>query len=89
MPLPNPCLDICKYKIRGGYCIACAMTKPEKRQYDGIRDSAAQQGFVDDLMIRQSELGSAKTWPMEYARKCARRGVEPPFQLSESQNPSR
>jgi len=83
MSYPNPCLDICKYKIRGGYCIACGMTKPEKRQYDGTRESDAQKDFIEDLMSRQGEIGSARTWAMEYARKCERRGVEPPFKLSE------
>lgn len=81
--LPSPCLDICKYKIRGGYCIACAMTKPQKRLFDRIRDEASQRAFIEDLMVQQQRVKSARTWPMEYAGKCARHGVEPPFTLSE------
>ncbi|MCR9089401.1 MAG: DUF1289 domain-containing protein [Rhodobacteraceae bacterium] len=81
--LPSPCLDICKHKIRGGYCIACGMTKQQKRLYDGIRDEASQRAFIEDLMAQQQRVKSAKTWPMEYAGKCARQGVNPPFTLSD------
>lgn len=81
--LPSPCLDICKYKLRGGYCIACAMTKGQKRLYDGLRDEAAQRAFIEDLMTQQTRVKSARTWGMEYAGKCARHGMEPPFTLSD------
>jgi len=79
--LPSPCLDICKYKLRGGHCIACSMTKAQKRAYDGLRDAAAQRAFIDDLMAQQAAVGSARTWPAEYARKCHRHGTPPPFTI--------
>ena len=82
--LPSPCLDICKYKIRGGHCIACSMTKAQKREFESLTDEAAQRDFIEMLLAQQAEVRSARTWPLEYANKCARKGVEPPFALSAS-----
>lgn len=80
--LPSPCLDICKYKLRG-HCIACGMTKMQKRHYDGLRDMQAQRDFLTELLAQQARVGSARTWPSEYARKCERHGIVPPVTLSE------
>lgn len=77
--LPSPCLDVCKYKLRG-HCIACAMTKMEKARFDALGPDG-QAAFVRDLIDRQKTIGSARTWPQEYARKCERAGVAPPYDL--------
>jgi len=53
----------------------------DQRAYDGLRDAAAQRAFIDDLMAQQATVGSARTWPAEYARKCHRHGTPPPFTI--------
>lgn len=80
---PSPCLDVCKYKIRGGYCIACGMTKPQKHLFEGMFTEDAQRVFLEDLLAQQARVGSAKTWSMEYAAKCRRQGVQSPFETSD------
>lgn len=83
MRYPSPCLDICKYKIRGGHCIACSMTKMQKARFDALRDAEAQARFIEELLAQQAEVKSARTWPQEYAVKCERHGVAPPYTLQE------
>ncbi|MEM1363267.1 MAG: DUF1289 domain-containing protein [Pseudomonadota bacterium] len=80
---PSPCLDVCKYKIRGVYCIACGMTKPQKRLFEGMFSEDAQRAFLEELKQQQARVGSAKTWSMEYAAMCKRQGVQSPFETSE------
>lgn len=77
MSYPSPCLDVCKFKRRG-HCIACGMNKVQKRSYEGLRDPAAQEAFIATLMEQQVEVGSSRTWPADFARKCERHGVVPP-----------
>ncbi len=80
MSYPSPCLDVCKFKLKG-YCIACGMTKMQKRQFEGLRDPQAQRAFMTDLMAQQARIGSARTWPAEYARLCERHGMAPPDEV--------
>ena len=34
--IPSPCVDVCKYKLRG-HCIGCGMTKKQKRSFKKLR----------------------------------------------------
>ncbi|MEM8556039.1 MAG: DUF1289 domain-containing protein [Pseudomonadota bacterium] len=79
--LPSPCLDICKFKLRG-HCIACGMTRSQKQMFKSIMGHDAQMNFIKELMEQQARVGSARTWPMEYVRQCEKRGIEPPFDLA-------
>lgn len=76
--LPSPCIDVCKYKIKGGFCIACGMTKPQKSKVKkmGKKDRVK---FVESLVPQQREVGSATTWQGVYLKKCRKKGVKPPF----------
>jgi predicted Fe-S protein YdhL (DUF1289 family) len=78
--LPSPCLDVCKYKLRGGRCIACAMTEMQKARFE-ILDDAGRRAFIAELLEQQAQAGSAVTWPQEYTLKCERSGVTPPSDL--------
>ena len=73
--VPSPCLDICKYKLRG-HCIACGMTKMQKAQAERLHDSEAMRAFVEDLLAQQQALGRVFwSWESGYRQKCARHGA--------------
>ncbi len=75
--LPSPCIDVCKYR-RGGHCIACSMTKPQKKMFKSLRKVEHQYAFVVMLMHQQSDLGKYGHWQPAYLKKCAKKKVTPP-----------
>ncbi|RYH02272.1 DUF1289 domain-containing protein [Salipiger sp. IMCC34102] len=75
--LPSPCIDVCKYK-RAGHCIACSMTKPQKKAFKQIKVAEQRAGFVQLVMAQQAVMGKFPAWPEVYARKCRKKGVAPP-----------
>lgn len=77
MKLPSPCIDVCKYR-RGGHCIACAMTKPQKKLFKSLKGKH-RPAFVAMLINQQRALGGYTFWPRKYRRKCEAKGVVPPF----------
>lgn len=79
---PSPCIDVCKFKIKGGHCIGCSMTKAQKSMYKNLGSSKEQKAFIDMLMSQQAQVGSARTWAQEYTRKCQKRGATAPFELA-------
>ena len=76
--VPNPCIDVCKYK-RQGHCIGCAMTKAQKSLFKTLKKDRHRAAFVQMLKRQQDAMGKYKAWPIAYARKCAKKGVRPPF----------
>lgn len=80
--LPSPCVDVCKHKIKGGYCIACGMTKSQRSKVKKMGGKERER-FVKALLDQQAAVGSAPTWQMMYARKCKKAGVKPPFGAKE------
>ena len=75
--LPSPCVDVCKFR-NGGHCIACSMTKAQKKMFkhlDGRRERAA---FVQMLLAQQQVVGAKEGWKKAYRRKCDRKGVTAP-----------
>lgn len=73
--VPSPCLDVCKYKLRG-HCIACGMTKMQKAQAERLHDAAAMRDFVEGLIAQQQALGRVFwSWEAGYRQKCARQGA--------------
>ncbi|WP_380058823.1 DUF1289 domain-containing protein (plasmid) [Falsihalocynthiibacter sp. SS001] len=75
---PNPCIDVCKYK-RAGHCIGCSMTKPQKSLFKKIKKESQRQGFMTMLLAQQDVIGKYGAWRVEYAKKCRKKGVTPPF----------
>jgi hypothetical protein len=76
--LPSPCVDVCKFR-NDGHCIACAMTKAQKKLFkslDGARDRAA---FLQMLLAQQQIVGFKSGWIKAYRRKCAKKGVDAPL----------
>lgn len=76
---PSPCIDVCKYKLRG-HCIGCAMTKMQRDAAERLRDEADRRAFVRALLAQQQALGDRfRGWATAYRRKCARAGVACPL----------
>ncbi|WP_407943776.1 DUF1289 domain-containing protein [Mangrovicoccus algicola] len=77
--LPSPCLDVCKFRLDGGRCIACAMTKKQKKGYKALSKNKQRRAFVLELLGQQAAAKSARGWRRAYLRKCAKKGAEAPF----------
>ncbi len=75
--LPSPCIDVCKFR-RGGHCIACSMTKPQKKMFKALKPRH-RPAFVAMLMQQQIALGGYGFWSRKYARKCRGKGVAAPI----------
>jgi len=76
--IPSPCIDVCKFK-RQGHCIGCSMTKAQKSMFKKLKKPAHQDAFVEMLIAQQNVMGKYSHWAPRYARKCLKKGVEPPF----------
>ncbi|UOA26584.1 hypothetical protein DSM107133_01286 [Pseudosulfitobacter sp. DSM 107133] len=76
--LPSPCIDVCKYK-RAGHCIACSMTKPQKKTFKTLKKEDQRHGFVQLVMTQQAQMGKFKAWPAVYEKKCRKKGVPAPL----------
>lgn len=78
--IPSPCIDVCKYKLKGGHCIGCAMTKRQKSKWKGLDSKKAKRRFLADLLEQQAELGGRfKGWVTAYRRRCAKKDVPCPL----------
>lgn len=82
--LPSPCISVCKFRIKGGHCIACSMTKPQKSIYKKLKKDSAREAFVTMLSAQQAAVGSARGWVARYLGKCAKKGVKAPRLLRET-----
>ncbi len=72
---PSPCIDVCKYKLRG-HCIACAMTKLQRDRFKRLDDETERRAFVRALATQQRALGDRfRGWAAAYRAKCARKEV--------------
>ncbi|MEM7732235.1 MAG: DUF1289 domain-containing protein [Pseudomonadota bacterium] len=78
--LPSPCVDVCKYK-REGHCVACSMTKAQKKQFKSLKKADQRADFIDMLINQQAKLGTSAAWPSIYAKRCAKKGVTLPQRL--------
>ncbi|MEM6589764.1 MAG: DUF1289 domain-containing protein [Pseudomonadota bacterium] len=78
--LPSPCVDVCKYK-REGHCIACSMTKKQKKQFKSLKKADKREAFIEMLITQQEDMGKFHAWPGMYAKRCAKRGVAVPKRL--------
>jgi len=74
---PSPCIDVCKYR-RKGHCIACSMTKPQKKLFKSIKKDDHRRAFVEMLVAQMEVMGKYSHWRPRYERKCRKKGVKPP-----------
>jgi len=72
----SPCIGVCKFK-RGGHCIGCSMTKPQKEMFKKLKKDAHQEAFVRMLVNQQAALGKYGHWVEAYRKRCAKKGVPP------------
>ncbi|MEL7444200.1 MAG: DUF1289 domain-containing protein [Pseudomonadota bacterium] len=79
--LPSPCIDVCKFR-RAGHCIGCSMTKDQKSIFKKLKKESQKSAFLTMLTAQQAQMGKYRAWPDAYARKCAKKGVEPRLNLS-------
>ncbi|MFO7855768.1 MAG: DUF1289 domain-containing protein [Paracoccaceae bacterium] len=77
---PKPCIGVCKHRLGGGHCIACSMTKAQKKASKRLSKGSERRAFIAFLRAQQAWLGGRfKGWEIAYRRRCAKKGVEPPF----------
>ena len=77
---PSPCIDVCKYKLRGRHCIGCSMTKMQREAARRARTPAARLEILRAVLRQQAELGrSFAGWVGAYRARCAREGVDCPL----------
>lgn len=55
--MASPCIDICRYDERTGWCFGCGMLKPEKKRWK--KDKAERPAIRAALPQRLSELAAA------------------------------
>lgn len=70
--IPSPCVSVCKFK-RDGHCIACSMTKPQKKIFKKLKKNAERSAFIELLEYQQAQLGRYDAWPILYGKKLARK----------------
>jgi hypothetical protein len=80
---PSPCLDVCKFRL-DGHCVACAMTKRQKKAFKQLEKGDERRAFVIALFEAQQRLaerfaGRFKGWARAYRRKCEKKGVASPI----------
>ncbi len=74
MKIPNPCIDICKYKLEKR-CIGCFMTKKEKKTFKSITKQSDRRKFISYLVKKQSNFAKSAKWQTIYRRKCDKKGL--------------
>ncbi|MEM1237150.1 MAG: DUF1289 domain-containing protein [Pseudomonadota bacterium] len=72
---PSPCVDVCKYK-RENHCIACSMTKVQKKIFDKLTKNDERDAFIEMLEYQQAQLGGFDDWPILYERKIAKKAAK-------------
>lgn len=75
--LPSPCVDVGKFR-NGGHCIACSMTKVQKKMFKRLDGARERQAFVQMLLAQQQVVGAKAGGAKAYRRNCAKKGVEAP-----------
>lgn len=77
--VPSPCIDVCKYRLKG-HCIACSMTKAQKKRFKKLDGKKARRRFVVELLAQQATLGKGfKGWAAAYRKRCAKKDVPCPL----------
>ncbi|MEM1232819.1 MAG: DUF1289 domain-containing protein [Pseudomonadota bacterium] len=70
--IPSPCVSICKFK-RDGHCIACSMTKAQKKIFKKLKKAPERSAFIELLEHQQAQLGNYDAWPRLYQKKLTKK----------------
>ncbi|MEM6478377.1 MAG: DUF1289 domain-containing protein [Pseudomonadota bacterium] len=70
--IASPCVSVCKFK-REGHCIACSMTKAQKKIFKKLKRREERAAFIELLEYQQAQLGRYDAWPILYAKKLAKK----------------
>jgi len=76
--IPSPCVDVCKYR-RKDHCIACGMSKKQKKSFKGLDSNKKRWRFIVALMEQHGNLGGFPMWPRAYRKRCRKKGVACPL----------
>ncbi len=78
--IPSPCIDICEY--RAGTCVGCGRTKKQKKEWKSADTPEEQLALVRECADSAREFGVYGLWEREYRRKCRKKGVAFPLDIS-------
>ncbi|MDY7544921.1 DUF1289 domain-containing protein [Glaciimonas sp. CA11.2] len=53
----SPCIDICKFEGKSGFCIACLRTRDECKEWKKMKDNRRHQ-IINDRRRREAKLPS-------------------------------
>jgi predicted Fe-S protein YdhL (DUF1289 family) len=70
MSVPSPCVDICQFDRRTGFCFGCLRTLEEAYCWHQMTDNRRRQILVD-VVRRRAEIGSDK-WSDKQRRRVGR-----------------
>jgi len=55
MAVKSPCIEVCRFDGKSGYCIACLRTREECREWRKMKDHRRHQ-ILQDKARRQAKL---------------------------------
>lgn len=64
MAVKSPCIDVCEFDRRTGYCLGCARTLEEARQWEKLTDHR-RHSILNDRSRREAKLGKRVGYPDE------------------------
>lgn len=79
MSKTSPCIGVCKFQRAGPagrHCIACSMTKAQKRLTKGLKRDAAD-AYLALVVAQQAQMGRYGHWAPAYLKRCAKKGRAP------------
>lgn len=56
MAVKSPCIDVCEFDGRTGYCFGCARTLEEARRWEKLTDYK-RHAILNDRARREAKLG--------------------------------
>ncbi|WP_055663887.1 DUF1289 domain-containing protein [Jannaschia seosinensis] len=81
--IPSPCIDVCKFRRTGPegahHCIACSMTKPQKRAFKLVKAPGPRAALVRLIALQQEVMGRYDHWRPAYLKRCRKKDVTPPL----------
>lgn len=78
---PTPCIGVCEFKRAGPagrHCIACSMTKDQKKLSKRARKPAEAEGFLALVMAQQAAMGRYAHWRPAFLMRCLKKGAPVP-----------
>ena len=73
----SPCIGVCTFRRSGpagSHCIACSMTKAQKKLSKRARRPAEAEAMLALVMAQQAVMGRYDHWRGAYLERAARKG---------------